>query len=100
MKLRQARLDGPKKFNVIVAVEVFRQTAWNANFSRTPLNCLEGFGKQRICGMKISIRRIRPATEPAKSAAHDTDVGEIQIPVHHVGDAVANHPTAKFVRYL
>ena len=62
------------------------------------LDRLERFGNQRIRGMKISVRRIRPPAESAKSAADDANVGEIQISVHHVGDAVADHAPAKLVR--
>ena len=100
MKFRQASLDGAKKFNVVVAVEIFREAALNAHFGGAALDRLERLGNQRIRGMKISIRRIRPAAEPAKSAADDADVGEIQISVHHVRDAVADRAPAKLVRDL
>src|SRR5580704_732077 len=48
--------------------------------------------------MKISFRRIRSPAEPAKSAADDANVGEIQIPVHYVRDAVADYAPPKLVR--
>ena len=98
MKFRQASLDGAKKFNVIVAVEIFREAALNAHFRGPTLDRLERLGNQRIRGMKISFRRIRPSAEPAKSAADDANVGEIQISVHYVGDAVADRAPAKLVR--
>ena len=97
MKFRQAGFDGAKEFDVVVSVQIFRETALNAHFGGAAIDGLERFGQQRIGGMKISIRRIGRAAEPAKSAAHDTDVGEIQISVHHVGDFVADHAPAQFV---
>src|ERR1700690_2762805 len=48
--------------------------------------------------MEISLRRIWPPAESAKSAAHDANVGEIQIPVHYVGDAVADSTMTELVR--
>ena len=98
MKFGQARLDGAKKFDVVIAVEVLREAALDAHFGGAELNRFDRLGNQRIRGMKISVRRIRPSAEPAKSAADDADIREIQIPVHHVGDAVADHAPAKLVR--
>src|SRR5207245_10898020 len=100
MKLGQPRLDGPKKFNVIVSVEIFGKAALNTHLRGALLNRLYGLGKQRICGMKIGIGRVWPSAESAKSAADDTDVGEIQISVQHVGDAVPARAAAKPVRDL
>src|SRR5579862_5191908 len=48
--------------------------------------------------MKISIRCIGTATESTKRAPHDADIGEIQIAIHHIGDAVTHFPPAKLVR--
>src|SRR5579862_481168 len=48
--------------------------------------------------MKISIRCIGTATESTKRAPHDADIGEIQIAIHHIGDAVTYFPPAKLVR--
>ena len=59
MKFRQARFDGAKKFDVVIAVQIFRETALNAHLGGAALDGLDRFGHQRIRGMKISVRRIR-----------------------------------------
>src|SRR5579862_3577882 len=98
MKLGQASLDGAKKLNIVIPVEILGQPALYAHFRRALLNRLDGFGNQRFRGVEISVRRIRPAAEPAKSATHDAHIREIQIPVYHVGNLVANDSAANLVR--
>ena len=58
MKFGQAGLDGAKKFDVVISVQIFREAALNAHLGGAALDGLERFGQQRIGGMKISIRRI------------------------------------------
>src|SRR5438309_11350019 len=48
--------------------------------------------------MEIGIRCIRTSTETAKGTPNNTDVGEIQISIHYVGDAFADCAPAQFVR--
>ena len=56
MKLGQARLDGAKKLDIVITVEIFGQAALDANFGGTALDRLDRFGNQRIRGVEISVR--------------------------------------------
>ncbi len=56
VKVGQARLDGAQKFDVVIAVEIFRQAALDAHLGGAEFNRFDGFGHQRIGGVKISVR--------------------------------------------
>jgi hypothetical protein len=100
MQLGQPRLDGAKQIGVIAALQVFWKPALNAHFGRAALDRFHRLRHKRFRGMKIGVRRVRPAAESAKSAADDANVGEVQVPIHDIGDAVADRAVAKFIRHF
>ena len=100
MQVGQSRLDGAKKIGVIAAVEISWKPALNAHLCGAALDRFHRFRHERFRGMKIGVRRVRPAAESAKRAADDADVGEVQVPVHDIGNAIADRAAAKFVRHL
>ena len=53
MKVRQPRFDGPKKVNVIKAVEIFWQAALDAHLGGAAFYCFYGFGDQCFGRIKI-----------------------------------------------
>src|SRR5579863_168626 len=97
MKLGQARLDRAKKLDIVITVEVLRQAALNAYFGGALFNRLDGFGHQRFRGVEISVRRIRPPAETAKSAADNAHIRKIQISVYHIGNLVTDDAAANLV---
>src|SRR4029077_10581139 len=48
-------------------------------------------------GQRVSVWRSGAATEAAETAAHETDVGEIDIAIHDVGDGIADDFAAQTV---
>ena len=100
MQLGQSRLDGAKKIGVITALQLFWKPALNAHLGSAALDRFHRLRHERFRGMKIGVRRVRPAAESAKSAADDADVGEVQVPVHDVGNAIADRAAAKLIRHL
>ncbi len=71
------------------------QAALNADFGGSQLPSFFGFAPHVFDGMEIGVSLTRPATEGAELAADETDVGEIDIAIHYIGDDVADQVAAK-----
>src|SRR3977135_4638462 len=95
MQLGQSRLDGAKQLGVIAALQVFWKPALNAHLGRAALDRFHRLRHERFRGMKIGVRRVRPAAESTKTSADDANVGKVQVPVYDVGNAIADRAAAK-----
>ena len=89
-----------RRSRVIAALHVFWKPALNAHLGSAALDRFHRLRHERVRRMKIGVRRVRPAAESAKRAADDAHVGEVQVPVHDVGNAIADRAAAKLVRHL
>ena len=80
---------GAQNVAVVERRQIARQAALDADFSgaQFPGSLLCG---PCLRGMKVRVGLSRAAAEAAKLAADETDVGEIDIAVDHVGDNVAD----------
>ncbi len=84
-----AFLIGAENVAVIELGKIVRQSALNADFGRAELPGFHGFARHIVESVEIGVGLARPAAEGAELASHETDVGEIDVAVHHIGDDVA-----------
>lgn len=61
----------------------------DADFGCAELSGLQGFFRDLLRLKKIGVTLARTTAEGAELASHETDVGEINIAVYHVGDEIA-----------
>ena len=87
---RNRALDGPQQIPVVKSVEILRQPALNANLRGAAIPGFERSPHDFAERERISVRCSGPASKPAKTAPHETHVGEIDVAVHDVGDRVAD----------
>ncbi len=66
-----------------------RQSALNADLRCAQLPGFDGFLPDLIRLKEIRVGFARAAAEGAELASHETDVGEVDVPIHDVGDEVA-----------
>src|SRR5207244_2022935 len=78
-----------------------RQTVWkaalNADFGGADLPRLDGLCRDLLQVQEIGVGFPGPAAECAEFAAHKTDVGEIYIPIHHIGNYVAHEVAPQLI---
>ena len=74
-----------------------RQAALNADFGGAEFPGLDRFPRHVVEREKIGVRFARAAAEGAELASHETDIGEIDVAVHDVGDDVAGEFGAQHV---
>ncbi len=91
-------LDGAQQVAVEKSIEIFRQPALNAHFRRAALPSLPRPSYHFLGGMRIRICSARPSCKPAETAAHETNIGEVQIAIHHVRDDVAHGLAPQVIR--
>ena len=88
---------GPQDVAIVKRREAMRQASLNAD-----LGCAKIPGFFGICAPcsgneEVGIGLARPAAEGAEFAADETDVREIDVAVHDVGDNIANEIAAERV---
>ena len=66
-----------------------RQSALNADFGGAELPGFDGLLRDLIRLEEICVGLARAAAEGAELASHKTDVGEVDVAIHDVGDEVA-----------
>ena len=66
-----------------------RQAALNAHFGGAELRGLDGFLRDLIRFEEIGVRLARTAAEGAELASDETDVREVDVAIHDVGDEIA-----------
>ena len=69
--------------------QTVRQSALNADLGRAELPGFDGLLRDLIRLEKIRVGFARAAAEGAELASHKTDVGEVDVAIHDVGDEVA-----------
>ena len=69
--------------------QAVRQSALNADFGGAELPGFDGLLRDLLWIEEISVGLARAAAEGAELASHKTDVGEIDVAIHDVGDEVA-----------
>jgi len=87
---RDGILHGAQDVAIIKLWQAMRKAALDADFGGAQIPCFFTFARHVFERMKIGVGLARSATEGAKLAAYKTNVGEIDIPIHHVADDVAN----------
>ena len=73
------------------------QARLHAELRRPKLHGLAGAPDDLVEGKKVALLLAEVAAEGAEAAALDADVGEVDVPVDHVGDAVAVRPAPQLV---
>ena len=89
------RLHRPQNIPVIERRQAMRQTALDADFGGTKIPCLDGLFRDLLRFKEVSIGLPRAAAEGAELASDETNVGEIDVAVHDVGDNVAGKLAAQ-----
>ena len=75
-----------------------RQTALNADFGGAELPSFHGFLRDLGRLEEVGVRFAGAAAEGAELASHKTDVGEIDVAVHHLGDEISGEFGAQKIR--
>ncbi len=86
---RDGVLDGAENVAVVELGKIVRQAALDADFGRAELPGLDGLLRHLVEREEVGVGLARAAAEGAELASHETDVGEIDVAVDHVGDEVA-----------
>ena len=94
---RNGVLDGAQNVAVVKLGKIARQSALNADFGGAELPGFDGFARHIVERVEVRVGLARAAAEGAELASHKTDVGEIDVAVHHVGDDVAREFGAQHV---
>ena len=94
---RDGLLHGAENVAVIELGKIARQAALNADFGGPELPRFDGFASHVVESVEVGVGLARAAAEGAELASHETDVGEIDVAVDHVGDDVAGEFGAKQV---
>src|SRR5262249_4259521 len=95
--LGQGRLDGAAEIDVVRAVELGRQTRLDAHLGGAHLPGFHGAAYHLVEGQEVPFLLAVVAAESAEGAVLDAHVGEVDVPVHHVGDDVTRLPAAHLV---
>jgi hypothetical protein len=74
-----------------------RQSALDANLRRPEFPRFLRFSRHIFQREEIRIGLARATAEGAEFASHEADIGEIDVPVHHVTDDVADQFAAQRV---
>ena len=96
MHRRKGRLDGPQEVAVVVESQVGMDSALQAHLGdpRRLGNALDHGAHTPGVGFGMSLRSV----ESAEGTVGDADVGEVRIPIHHIGDHVPVQLTVQFRR--
>ncbi len=97
--VRVLLLDGLQQVNVEVAVHVRRQSCLDAYLCRTKACRFPGPPHNLLGGKEVAFLLPKVPAESAKSALLYADVGEIDVPVHHVCNDIANRPAPQLVSH-
>jgi len=73
------------------------QSALDTYFRRPQLRGFQGLAGYVIGREKVGILFTRASAEGAEFTANETYVGEIDIPIHDIGDDVSGQVAAQFV---
>ena len=98
MQLRQFRVNRAQQIGVVVAVDIARQTALDADLGCSPGRRLTRLLTDLFRSEEISRLITRTDTERAKLTPHKADVGEIDVAGDDVADNVAYKLPADFIR--
>jgi len=91
-------LDSAKEVAVEKSVEVSRQSALNADFGGAAIPSLAGTAHYFFEREGVRVGGARAASEAAKTAADETNVSEIDVAIHDIGDGVADSLPTQAVR--
>ena len=91
-------LDGAENVAVMELWKIAGQAALDADFGGAKLPGFDGLLRHLIEGEEVGVRLARATAEGAEFASHETDVGEVDVAVDHVGDDVAGEFGAQDVR--
>ncbi len=86
---RDGVLDGAENVAIVELGKIVGQAALDADFGGAELPGFHRFLRHLIECEEVSVGLARAAAEGAEFASHETDVGEIDVAVDHVGDDVA-----------
>ncbi len=94
---RDGVLHGAENVAVVELGEIVRQSALDADFGRAELPGFDSLSRHIVESEEISVGFARAAAEGAELASHETDVGEVDVAVDHVGDDIAGEFRAQDV---
>jgi hypothetical protein len=95
---RDGILHGAENIAIVKFRQVARQSTLDTNFSRTELPGLDSFLRHLLHRKEVRVRLARAAAECAKLASYETDICEIDIAIHDIGDDVADNIRAQKIR--
>jgi hypothetical protein len=81
---------GAQYVAVIERRQIVRQTPLNADFFGAEFPRLASLLSDLIEAEEVRVVLTWPAAEGAKLAANETDVGEVDVAVHDVGDQISS----------
>src|SRR5262249_3095762 len=90
-------LHGPKYVAIVERREAMGKSALNANLGCAHVPGFDSLLRDLFQAEGVGIGFTWPTAEGTKLAAHEADVGEIDIPVNYVGDNVADQFPAQRV---
>src|SRR5260370_41108052 len=90
-------LDGAQQIAVEKCVEVARQPALNANLGGAAFPSLPRTAHHFLKRKRISAGGSRAAPKAAKTASHETDIGEVDVAIYDVSDGVSDGLSAQLI---
>ena len=95
VNLRDCILHRSQDVAVVELGQIARKAALDADFSRAQLPSLLCFARHVVKSVEVCVGFSRAPAEGAKLASYKTDIGEINVSVHHVADDVTHELDAK-----
>src|SRR6185437_5175917 len=93
----QCAFYGSKDVAVVKRRKLARQAALNANFGGAKFPGFDGFLGDFFRRIEISVVLARAAAEGAEFASDKTDVGEINVAIHDIGNKISGKFAAEFI---
>src|SRR5712692_6897491 len=91
-------LDRAQEVAIEKSIEITGQAALNANFRCATIPGLAGAAHDFFERERIGVRRSGATYKSAKTATHETDVGEINVAVDDVGDCFSHGFAPQMIR--
>src|SRR5712692_11002692 len=91
-------LDRAQEVAIEKSIEITGQPALNANFRCATIPGLAGAAHDFFERERVGVRRGGATSKSAKTAAHKTDIGEINVAVEDVGDRFSDGFAPQMIR--
>src|SRR5207245_7961010 len=91
-------LDSAQEIAIEKSVKVTRQAALNANFRCATTPGLAGTSHNYFERERAGVRRSGATSKSTETAAHETDIGEVNVAVDDVGDRLSHGFVPQMIR--